>query len=469
MGKGARYVFALSGAVIAAFAWSQRSDAIQAMAASAPDPVGDWTVAPESVGGLRIAIHISRQSGALSGTIDVPDQGRMNVPLSGVTADGADLAFDVPASSGHYAGAWNAARQAYVGQWTSPSGGGPIAFTRGKLLPPAPIDWNAPADPGLSYAPAAAAKAKVGPTLPVGKCVNLSNTLEAPKEGDWGATFQDDDFRIISKAGFRTVRIPVRWSTHAQATPPYTIDPAFLARVHHVVDLAIASRLNVILNVHHYQELMTEPAGNADRFAGIWRQVAASFASAPASVWFELLNEPENKLNDSNLPAILRPALAAVRVTNPTRPVLIGGQSWSSLASLDTLKLPDDPYVVPTFHYYEPFAFSSQGADWMPNPPPFGRTYGSAADKKQLDADLQRVRAYMTRTGRVPVLGEYGAQDDARLPLKQRFRYYHTISAAFASQGIQSCTWGYRSGFKLRDGDHWIPGGMEAIATTAPD
>ena len=421
------------------------------------------------VGGLRIAIHIGRRSGELSGTIDVPDQGRTNVPLSGVTADGAGLAFDVPASSGHYAGAWNAARQAYVGRWTSPYGGGPMAFTRGKLPRPTPVDWNAPPDPGLSYSPAAAARARVGPTLPVGKCINLSNTLEAPKEGDWGATFQDDDFAIISKAGFRTVRIPVRWSTHAQAAPPYAIDPAFLARVHHVVDLAVASRLNVILNVHHYQELMTDPAGNADRLAGLWRQVAASFASAPSSVWFELINEPENKLNDSNLSAILGPALAAVRGTNPTRPVLIGGRNWSALASLDTLELPDDPYVVPTFHYYEPFAFTSQGAAWMPNPSPFGRTYGSAADKKQLDAALHRVRAYITRTGRVPVPGEYGAQDDPRLPLTQRFRYYHTISTAFASAGVQSCAWGYRSGFKLRDGDHWIPGGKEAIATTTPN
>jgi endoglucanase len=72
----------------------------------------------------------------------------------------------------------------------------------------------------------------------------------------------------------------------------------------------------------------------------------------------------------------------------------------------------------------------------------------------------------MTRTGRVPVLGEYGAQDDPRVPLADRIRYYRAVSSAFASVGVQSCAWGYISGFKLRDGDHWIPGVVESIATT---
>jgi endoglucanase len=102
----------------------------------------------------------------------------------------------------------------------------------------------------------------------------------------------------------------------------------------------------------------------------------------------------------------------------------------------------------------------------MPNAPKLGRGYGSAADKALLDRDLAAVKAYMGRTGRVPVLGEYGATDNAKLPPAHRVRYYHTISSAFASIGVQSCAWGYRSGFKLRDGDHWKPGLVEAIVAT---
>jgi len=323
----------------------------------------------------------------------------------------------------------------------------------------------APTIPASLYAPAPAAHARVGPTLPVGKCINLSDMLESPTEGAWGPGVAEDDFRIIRAAGFTSVRIPVGWSFHAAEAPPYTLDPPFLARVRHVVDLATAAGLNVMLNVHNDDELMADPAGQGPRFAAIWRQVAASFAGAPKSVWFELLNEPHDKLTDSNLRSVLDPALKAVRESNPTRPVVIGGQNWSGLASLDTLSLPDDPNVVPTFHYYDPFDFTHQGARWVEHAPPIGRVYGSAEDQALLDRDLATVKAYIARTGRVPVMGEFGAQDDPRVPLDQRIAYYRAVSSAFASTGVYGCAWGYRNGFRLRQGDHWVPGLVEAIAT----
>jgi endoglucanase len=329
---------------------------------------------------------------------------------------------------------------------------------------PTATDFDAPPDPGLVYRPAHMAKAKVGPTLPVGKCINISNTLEAPAEGKWGTKVAEDDLQIIKSAGFTTVRIPVAWSAHADASAPYTIDPAFIARIRHVVGLATAAGLNVVLNVHNYNELHAQPVANRDRFAALWRQIGAAFADEPASVWFELDNEPNDRLSNANLLGVMVPALKAVRETNPTRPVIIGGDFWSNVESLPTLELPDDPYVVPTFHYYQPFAFTHQGETWLAHPPKFGRGYGSAADKAMLDRDLKAVKAYMDRTGRTPVLGEFGATNDPRVPLEVRIRYYHTISSAFASIGVPSCAWGYRRGFALRDGDHWVPGLVEAIA-----
>ena len=186
--------------------------------------------------------------------------------------------------------------------------------------------------------PAPAARATTGIALPVGKCVNLGNTLEPPREAGWGGRpFRDSDATNIRQAGFATVRVPVRFSGYAGASPPYRIDPEFMARVRHVVDTSLAAGLNVILNVHHYEELFTAPEQHRDRLAGLWRQVAAEFREAPAGLWFELINEPHDRLNDSNLAGVLAPALAAVRETNPTRPVIVGGQNWSGINSLATL------------------------------------------------------------------------------------------------------------------------------------
>lgn len=332
---------------------------------------------------------------------------------------------------------------------------------------PPPLPAPTPTATAPSYTPAAAFRATTGASIPVGKCVNMGNHLEAPSEGAWGRAIVDADFTAIKAAGFDTIRLPVRWSNHALAAAPYTIDAAFLARVRHVVDTARAAGLNVILNLHHYDEMATAPAAHAERFAGLWKQIAAAFADQPeASVWFELMNEPNGALDDSNLKGILTPALAQVRATNPTRPVIIGGQRWSGVPSLATLQLPDDAHLVVTIHTYDPFNFTHQGATWITPTPPLGRVFGSAADYRELDANLATVRDYMRTTGRQIFVGEYGANDNPAIPLAQRILYYDTVSAAYASIGVQSCAWAYTNTFKLRDGGNWLPGMVEAIRTT---
>ena len=318
----------------------------------------------------------------------------------------------------------------------------------------------APAMP--EFTPAPPAHARVGPSPNVGKCVNLANTLEPPNEGDWGGAFHDEDARIIRDAGFATVRVPVNFLGHAMAKPPYMLDRTFMARARHVIDTLREAGLNVIVDQHNNDDLSAAPEQNRERSAAVWRQVAAALRDEPANVWFELLNEPHGKLTNANLLATLTPSLAAIRVTNPKRVVVIGGQNWSGVDSLATLPMPNDPYVVPTFHYYDPFEFTHQGATFVHPAPPFGRTFGGSADVPQLQDSLAKIRAFEARTGRVPFVGEYGAIET--IPLRQRTLYYHTVTSAFASMGLASCAWGYRNAFPLWKDGRWLPGLVEAIA-----
>ena len=318
----------------------------------------------------------------------------------------------------------------------------------------------APAMP--EFTPAPPPHARVGPSPELGKCVNLANTLEPPNEGEWGPAFRDEDARIIRDAGFATVRVPVNFLGHAMAKPPYSLDRKFMGRVRHVIDTLRAAGLKVIVDQHNNDDLSAAPELNRDRSVGVWRQVAATLRDEPASVWFELLNEPHGQLTNANLLATLNPSLAAIRETNPTRVVVIGGQNWSGVDSLATLPLPDDPYVVPTFHYYDPFEFTHQGATFVHPAPPFGRSFGGPADAAQLQESLSKIRAFINRTGRIPFAGEYGAIE--KIPAPQRTLYYHTVSSAFASLGLASCAWGYRNAFPLWKDGRWIPGLVEVIA-----
>jgi endoglucanase len=303
-------------------------------------------------------------------------------------------------------------------------------------------------------------------SLPVGRCVNIGNSLEAPWEGAWGGKKVDAaDFNRIAKAGFNTIRLPVRWSARAGDTPPYAIDPVFMARVKQAVGEARTAGLNIILDSHHFDELHKDPSdANIAKLAAMWAQIAAEFASEPdANLWFEIENEPHDKFNDTNLLKVLSPALAEIRKTNPTRTVIIGGEMWSGINSLKTLKLPDDPNIVPTFHYYDPFLFTHQGATWIEPSPPMGREYGNEEDQKNLADDVQKIRDYITQTGKTPFMGEFGA--NSTIPIADRVKYQKTVRVAFDAVGIGMCAWAYTNTFPLWDHDKktWVPGMRDAM------
>ncbi len=231
-----------------------------------------------------------------------------------------------------------------------------------------------PAATGPSAAPSAAARDAAGPltTVPPGTVVlrrgmNLGNALEAPTEGEWGVVLATGDFAAVRQAGFDHVRVPVRFSAHAGAAAPYTVDRAFLERVDWAIQQALANGLAVVVDFHHYLELMTDPDANRDRFVGIWTQIAERYRHEPPSVVFELLNEPNGALTAEKWNVISADALRAVRASNPNRAVILEGVFWASAKNLrDTLAIPqDDSNVIGSFHMYEPILFTHQAAPWM--------------------------------------------------------------------------------------------------------
>ncbi len=317
------------------------------------------------------------------------------------------------------------------------------------------------------YAHDAAPAAMQQEALPVGTCINLGNTLEPEQEGSWGgAPTTRQDMERIAAAGFDTIRIPVRWHNKSAETAPYTIEAAWMDRVQQIVDWALAEDLNVILNSHHFDPIHEDPLAVADWHGGVWRQIAERFAGYPEdTLWFELENEPHNNFDHSNLLETLSPALEAVRATHPTRAVIIGGENWSGIDSLETLPLPEDPNIHATFHYYDPFQFTHQGADWTaPDIPAPGRSFPTAADAAKLANDVLAVQAFIDRTGKVPFMGETGAYD-RHIPLEERVAYHRTITDAFAPTGIGVCVWAYANTFPFydREAGEWLPGMLGAM------
>ncbi len=226
----------------------------------------------------------------------------------------------------------------------------------------------------------------------LGVGVNLGNALEAPREGDWGLTLRAEYFELIAEAGFAHVRVPIKFSAYADAAAPYAIAEAdatvvnassLWERIDWVIAQAEANGLYVILDLHHYDELHDDPAGHRDRFLAIWDQVATRYADAGPLVLFELLNEPNAAFDVDRqvLNELLSDALAVVRATNPIRPVLVGPGAFNGIGALNDLVLPPDPNLIVSVHFYDPFPFTHQGAEWTEPVPPAPATW----DAENLD------------------------------------------------------------------------------------
>jgi Cellulase (glycosyl hydrolase family 5) len=324
----------------------------------------------------------------------------------------------------------------------------------------------------LGANPAIAQGTSAPASLPVGACMNIGNSLEPPQESAWGGEpVAAADFVRIKQAGFQTIRLPVRWHNKSSAKPPHAIDPKWMDRVALAVDQALDAGLNVILNSHHFDPIHDDPEGVSQWHGAVWEQISARFAGYPEDrLWFELENEPHKKFDNSNLLQTLEPAYRAVRAKHPTRPVIYGGENWSGIDSLATLPLPEDPNVYPTFHYYEPFDYTHQGASWIePTPPPPGRRYGTPADEARLKADVAKIEAYVARTGKVPFMGESGAYD-LHSPTGERVAYTRAVHDAFAPTGMGICLWGYANTFPIwdRKTGNWLPGMLAAMGLSAP-
>lgn len=293
----------------------------------------------------------------------------------------------------------------------------------------------------------------------LGRGINFGNMLEAPREGDWGRWVGDKDIDRVAEAGFATIRLPVRFSNHAETLPPYRLDPDFLAHIDHVLDRALADRLNIIVDFQAYRQIYGEPLDpheNAvepdrveERFVALWTQLAEHFRDRPKQVLFELLNEPHGVLTPERWNALLGRTLAAVRAKDSRRMVVIGPAEANTAQDLVRLELPDDSALIVTIHDYQPFDFTHQGASWVEHPLPVGV---KCCDRGQIDRLLLQldIAAAWGRQHHRPIyLGEFGSIDQA--DMDSRAVFTRTMRDAAEQRGMSWAYWEYDAGFGVYD------------------
>ncbi|MFO0888803.1 MAG: glycoside hydrolase family 5 protein [Isosphaeraceae bacterium] len=316
--------------------------------------------------------------------------------------------------------------------------------------------------------------------------VNLGNGLEVPPGQNWAVRHSAQDLTHIKAEGFDHVRIPIGWHHYAGPGPEFRLDPAIFRKVDALVTPALRDGLNVMINIHHFEEFTSDPNGQAAKFYAIWRQIADHYAKAPEGLAFELLNEPKDAATTQALNPILAEAIRQIRKTNPGRTIVVGPGLWNGIGELPNLRLPDnDLNLIVSVHCYDPFQFTHQGADWagnspdrrvpgivFPGPPrtplvpdpqlnlsagfrDWIRAYNTEpselnpSSERVLKAAVERIAEWSRYYGRPVHLGEFGAYTAA--DPASRANYYRAFREALESAGIGWAIWDWKAGFRYWD------------------
>ncbi len=286
----------------------------------------------------------------------------------------------------------------------------------------------------------------------LGKGMNMGNMFEAPTETEWGNPFKDDYFQKIAEKGFNHVRIPIRWDipTRALQSEPYTINAAFLQRIKYVIDLALAQKLYVIINMHHHEDLFTNPVSAKPRFLSQWTQIADYFKSYDQRLIFEVMNEPHDGLTPDIWNVYFNDALTNIRKTNPTRAVLMGTAEYGGLSAVSKLKVPDDKNLIITAHYYNPFNFTHQGADWIgaESQKWLGTKWEDLVmERNQVISDFEYLNTWAKQKNLPVHVGEFGAYEKA--DIDSRVRWTNFLARWFEEQGFSWAYWEFSAGFGI--------------------
>lgn len=285
----------------------------------------------------------------------------------------------------------------------------------------------------------------------LGRGVNIGNSFEAPSETAWGNPWKPEYFRRIAELGFQHVRVPVRWepAERSLATEPYTIAPEFLGRIKEVIDTALQYKLHIVINMHHHEALFADPGGEKARFLSQWYQIADYFKDYPDSLLFEVLNEPHGNLTAAMWNDYFAEALTEIRKTNPTRIVLMGIADYGGLGGIANLLLPDDEYIILTPHYYNPFPFTHQGAEWVNGADAWLGTkwHNTEAERETVASEFSYALNY-SATHHIPIhVGEFGAYSKA--DAASRVLWTTFLARWFEENNMSWAYWDFSAGFGI--------------------
>jgi len=237
--------------------------------------------------------------------------------------------------------------------------------------------------------------------------------------------------------------------------------------------------LLVVLDLHNEDRAAELNPDWQNAFTKFWTALATRLRGFdPDLTIFEIVNEPVFARREEQWNALNARLAAAIRQSAPQHTIMTTGPNWGGIDGLKKLDLLPDKNIVYSFHCYDPFPFTHQGATWSsedvkplrnvpyPSSPeavapllaaledkPGARRmlerYGDERwDKGRLAARFKEGIEWGTRHGVPLYCGEFGVFPNYARP-EHRANWFRDFGQVLAEHRIGWAVWGWDEGFGL--------------------
>jgi endoglucanase len=178
--------------------------------------------------------------------------------------------------------------------------------------------------------------------------------------------------------------------------------------------------LLVLIDLHNEDRASELNPAWQEAFVRFWTDCAARLKHFdPELTMLEIINEPVFAGREAEWNAFNTRLAFAIRKSAPEHTIMTSGPNWGGIDGLRKLTLLEDRNVVYSFHCYDPFAFTHQGATWAgPDVKPLrGVPYPSSVESvAPLLADLAQY------PGSSKMVEKYGKEAWNKAKLAARFK-----------------------------------------------
>ncbi len=278
----------------------------------------------------------------------------------------------------------------------------------------------------------------------------------------------------IAQQGFKTIRLPVAFDLFVYPNSS-TLQPQLLTKLKEIYFTCYNLKLHLIIT-YHYGVFNENSIYNQEinHVSWIWKQVQQTFKGHGYEyLFFELYNEPT--MSTARWKQTAEKLISYIRGEDKDRIYIIGGTNYNGLNDLmDMGKLNDDKLFY-TFHFYEPYIFTHQGADWTSDktymkgfPYPYKRRkmpvmskeaigtsvekdynkYYYEGTKQYINDRMNQIANYCSKNNMLLICTEAGVIDIA--DKDSRSNYLKDISTSMYQYHIPLILWDYDQRFSIK-------------------